>query len=88
MQNWNRLHNLLRRSSRFVEESMRPRVRSVRFVGDYRLELGFTDGLIKVVDFKDPIVGRGGVFRPLADIDFSSKSSLMRKRAQSSGRME
>jgi len=49
---------------------MAPRVNHVRWLGDYRLELGFTDGVRKDVDFRDRIVGRGGVFRPLADIEF------------------
>jgi len=49
---------------------MAPRVNHVTWLGDYRLELGFTDGVRKDVDFRDRIVGRGGVFRPLADIEF------------------
>jgi hypothetical protein len=49
---------------------MGPRVNRVQYLGDYRLELGFTDGLRAEIDFKNRIVGRGGVFRPLADIDF------------------
>ena len=49
---------------------MGPRVNSVQHLGVYRLELGFTDGLRKVVDFRNRIVGRGGVFRPLADVEF------------------
>jgi hypothetical protein len=34
------------------------------------LELGFTNGLRREIDLRDPIVGRGGVFRALADFDF------------------
>lgn len=49
---------------------MSPRVNHVQYVGGYRLELGFTDGLRKVVDLENRIVGRGGVFRPLADTGF------------------
>jgi Protein of unknown function (DUF2442) len=49
---------------------MSPRVNYVRYVGDYRLELGFTDGLRREIDLRDRIDGRGGVFRPLADFDF------------------
>ena len=49
---------------------MSPRVNDVRYVGDYRLELGFTDGLRREIDLRDRIAGRGGVFRPLADFDF------------------
>ena len=51
-------------------EVMSPRVNYVRYVGDYCLELGFTDGLRREVDLRDRVAGRGGVFRPLADIDF------------------
>ena len=49
---------------------MSPRVNYVRHVGDYRLELGFADGLRSEVDLRDRVAGRGGVFRPLADVDF------------------
>lgn len=49
---------------------MNPRVNYVRYPGDYRLELGFTDGLRAEIDLRDRIVGSGGVFRPLADFDF------------------
>ena len=49
---------------------MSPRVNYVRYVGDYRLELGFTDGLRREIDLRDRIAGRGGVFRPLSDFDF------------------
>lgn len=49
---------------------MFPRVKQVRHVGGYRLELSFTDGTIGEIDFRDRIVGRGGVFEPLEDIAF------------------
>ena len=49
---------------------MAPRVNHVRWLCDYRLELGFTDSLRAHVDFRDRIAGRGGVFRPLADVEF------------------
>ena len=51
-------------------ETMNPRVNYVRYVADYRLELGFTNGRHCEIDLRDHIVGRGGVFRPLADFDF------------------
>ena len=47
---------------------MLPRVKQVRHLGDYRLELGFTDGTTGELDFKDRVVGRGGVFAPFEDI--------------------
>jgi hypothetical protein len=49
---------------------MRPRVRSVRHIHDYRLELTFSDGARGEIDFRDRIVERGGVFAPLEDVDF------------------
>ena len=55
---------------------MGPRVNHVRHMGDYRLELGFTDGLRKEVDFSERIVGRGGVFLPLGDVEFFGQVQL------------
>ena len=49
---------------------MFPRVKLVRHVRDYRLELTFTDGTTREVDFRQRIVGRGGVFRELEDVGF------------------
>jgi len=49
---------------------MFPRVKQVRHLGEYRLELSFTDGTKGELDFKERVVGRGGVFTPLEDIDF------------------
>jgi hypothetical protein len=49
---------------------MFPRVTAVRHLRDYRLELAFTDGARGVIDFRGRIVGRGGVFAPLEDIEF------------------
>lgn len=48
---------------------MFPRVASVRHVRDYRLELTFTDGTVAEMDFRDKVVGRGGVFEALEDVD-------------------
>ena len=47
---------------------MFPRVKQVRHLGEYRLELIFTDGTSGELDFKQRVVGRGGVFKPLEDI--------------------
>lgn len=55
---------------------MAPRVNHVRHSGEYRLELGFTDGLRAVVDLKGWVLHRGGVFRPLVDIDYFSSVQL------------
>lgn len=49
---------------------MFPRVKQVRHLGEYRLELSFTDGTKGELDFKERVVGRGGVFTSLEDIDF------------------
>jgi hypothetical protein len=49
---------------------MLPRITHVRHVHGYTLELTFDDGLIAELDFKDRILNRGGVFKPLEDINF------------------
>lgn len=49
---------------------MFPRVKQVRYLGDYRLELGFADGVVGELDFKERVIGRGGMFTPLEDVDF------------------
>jgi hypothetical protein len=47
-----------------------PRVIRVRYIQDYWLELTFADGELARLDFKDRVVGRGGVFAPLEDLGF------------------
>lgn len=47
---------------------MYPRVTQVRHLGAYRLELSFTDGTKGQLDFKDRVVGRGGMFEPLEQV--------------------
>ncbi len=49
---------------------MFPRIVNVRHVEEYRLELTFSNGDKAELDFRDRIVGRGGVFAPLEDIGF------------------
>ena len=49
---------------------MFPRVNGVRHAGEYRLELSFTDGTTSEIDLEGRVAGRGGVFRPLQDIEF------------------
>ncbi len=49
---------------------MFPRVKRVRHLGEYRLELIFTDGTKGELDLEERIVGRGGVFLPLKEIAF------------------
>lgn len=52
---------------------MLPRIVDVRHVGNHRLEIAFSTGERAEIDFRERIVGRGGVFAPLEDIDFFSK---------------
>ena len=49
---------------------MFPRIAHVRYIRDYWLELTFSNGARAKLDFRDRIVGRGGVFVPLEDLDF------------------
>ncbi len=49
---------------------MFPRITQVRHVQGYRLELTFADGIRAEMDFRAKVVGRGGVFKPLEDLDF------------------
>ncbi|MCE7987200.1 MAG: DUF2442 domain-containing protein [Caldilinea sp. CFX5] len=49
---------------------MLPRVKSVSYVDGYRLKLRFTDEKEGIIDFRQKVVGRGGVFQPLEDIAF------------------
>jgi hypothetical protein len=48
---------------------MLPRICSVRHLGNCRLELAFSDGVVAELDFRSHIVGRGGVFLPLEKIE-------------------
>lgn len=49
---------------------MFPRITDVRHDQGYRLELTFADGKKARLDFRDKVVGRGGVFAPLENLDF------------------
>jgi hypothetical protein len=49
---------------------MLPRITKVRHIEKYRLELTFTNGEKAELDFKNRIMGRGGVFAPLEDVEF------------------
>ena len=55
---------------------MLPRVTSVRHVKDFELELRFSDGTTAVLDFQRRIVGRGGVFQPLENVDVFAKVAV------------
>ncbi len=64
-----------------------PRVNGVRHAGEYCLALSFTDGTSSEIDLKGRIAGRGGVFRPLQDIEFFKQVHVDPKRGPSSGPM-
>jgi hypothetical protein len=49
---------------------MFPRVTNARHTNDYCLELTFSDGTSKEIDFRSRILDRGGVFAPLEDVEF------------------
>ena len=49
---------------------MNPRISSVKYIDGYCLELVFTNGEKAELDFHDRIVGRGGVFQALEDLNF------------------
>ena len=49
---------------------MFPRIAAARHIEAYRLELTFTNGEKAELDLADRIVGRGGVFAALENIDF------------------
>jgi len=55
---------------------MLPRVTSVRHVKDFELELRFSDGTAAVLDFQRRIVGRGGVFQPLENVEVFAKVAV------------
>lgn len=47
-----------------------PRIKSVRYLQDYWLELGFTDGVKAKMDFAPQVLDRGDVFAPFQDVNF------------------
>ena len=49
---------------------MLPRVKAVKHLKDYELQISFADGTVATLDFRDRVTGRGGVFVPLQDIEF------------------
>lgn len=64
---------------------MLPRISKVGHIEKYRLELTFTNGEKAELDFKNRIVGRGGVFAPLEDVQFFK---LITKLVRLFGRMK
>ena len=55
---------------------MFPRVVAVRHLQEYELEIRFSDNTIAELNFRPRIVGRGGVFEPLQDVDFFRQVSV------------
>ncbi|MBC8867915.1 MAG: DUF2442 domain-containing protein [Planctomycetes bacterium] len=55
---------------------MFPRITRVQHVKDYELELDFSDGVVAPLDFRGRILGRGGVFLPLENVDFFSQVAV------------
>jgi hypothetical protein len=55
---------------------MFPDVKSVRYLGDYQLELTFADGVTGRIDLAPWIVGKDGVFAPLQDQAFFARVSV------------
>jgi len=47
-----------------------PRVLEVEHLGEHRLRLTFSNGLVRELDFAGVIQGRGGVFEPLREPAF------------------
>ncbi len=41
----------------------------VRYINDYKLEIEFNDGKVKIVDFSE-IVGGTGIFEPFKNIEY------------------
>ena len=58
---------------------MIPRVTAVRYLRDYELEVGFTDGTMAVLDFRRRIQGRGGVFAPMESMEFFKQVAVDRE---------
>ena len=52
---------------------MFPRVAAVRHIQGYCLELTFSNGARGEVDFRNRIVGRGGVFAPLEEVAYFAR---------------
>jgi hypothetical protein len=58
---------------------MFPRVCNVRYVKDYTLEITFSDGTVAELDFRHRVVGRGGVFVPMEELEFFRQVTVDRE---------
>jgi hypothetical protein len=52
------------------------RVSEVEHLGEYRLRLTFSDGLVRELDFADAVGEWGGVFQPLTDPVFFARVAV------------
>jgi hypothetical protein len=55
---------------------MFPRITGFKHLKDYRLEIHFSDATVSELDFRNRIVGRGGVFEPLENVDFFKQATV------------
>lgn len=58
---------------------MFPRISGVRYISNYELEMTFSDGTVASLDFQKRIVGRGGVFKPLENVNLFAQVSVDRE---------
>jgi hypothetical protein len=57
---------------------MLPRVIAVRYIGDYKLEIAFSDGIKGISDWRKRLAKAkpGGVFEPLKDPEYFAKAEV------------
>jgi hypothetical protein len=55
---------------------MFPRIKDVQYLHEYVLRLSFVDGVEAELDFANKVVGRGGVFAPLAEIAYFAQVTV------------
>ena len=53
-----------------------PRVLEVEHLGEHRLRLTFSDGLVRELDFSDAVGDWGGVLEPLCDPAFFAQAAV------------
>ena len=58
---------------------MFPRVSEVRYLKNYQLEIRFSDGTVAELDFRQRVMGRGGVFKPLENLEFFRQVTVDRE---------
>lgn len=52
------------------------RVKKVKYLGEYKLQLQFSDKTSKVVDFKAKLKSAKGIFLPLKDLEYFKKVAI------------